>query len=104
MNGGAESLIALAALFAALAALGLVVALWRRQDEVRERHEMHRETAGEHETRLRVLELRLSMLDEIERRQDEQGEMLSKLVERTGTTLEMVVSIQRFLMNGGRSA
>lgn len=101
MNDGANSLIALAALLAALAALALVVVLWRRQDEHRD---AHRTATNEHETRLRVLELRLSALDEIERRQDEQGEMLSKLVERTGTTLEMVTSIQRFLMNGGRSA
>lgn len=69
---------------------GLIVVLWQR-------HETTREHTNRFDRRLAVLEAHLTVLDQIERRQNVQGEQLSALMERTNATLGAVVSIQEHL-------
>lgn len=69
---------------------GLIVLIWQR-------HEATRDQTNKIDRRLSVLEAHLSVLDQIERRQNLQGEQLSALMERTNATLGAVVSIQEYL-------
>lgn len=83
-------LLAVVSLGLVLVHTGLIFLIWQR-------HEATRDHTNRIDRRLAVMEAHLAVLDQIERRQNAQGEQLSALMERTNATLGAVVSIQEYL-------